>query len=81
MRLRIIVLLLVVFFSSPQTVFAVGSGGFENASLSAKGLGRGSAFTADADDPSAVAYNAAGLSQLRGFQVSTGRTGINLVAS
>jgi len=81
MRLRIIILLLIIFFSSPQTVFSGGLGGFENASLSATALGRGSAFEADADDLSATAYNAAGLSQLRGFQVSTGLTGINLVAS
>jgi len=63
----------------PSAVWAVGSGGFENASLSAKGLGRGSAFTADADDPSAIAYNTAGMTQLRGFQVSAGITGINLI--
>ncbi len=81
MKLKIIfvgILSLSVIFT-PGVCFAVGSGGFENASHSAKGLGRGSAFTARADDPSALAYNTAGISQLEGIQVSGGFAGINLI--
>ncbi len=40
------------------------------------GSGMGNAFTAQADDPSAVHYNPAGLSQLNGVQIMAGGLGI-----
>ena len=40
----------------------------------AAAAGQGNAFTAQADDPSAIHYNPAGLSQVHGVQVLTGTT-------
>jgi long-chain fatty acid transport protein len=50
---------------------AYGSG-FELHEQGAKAVAMGSAFTAQADDPSAVFYNPAGITQLEGTQVSVG---------
>ncbi len=50
-------------------VFAVGSGGFENASFSAKSVAQANAVTAQADEPAAISYNPAGITQLKGIQV------------
>lgn len=41
---------------------------------SASAHGQGNAFIAQADDPSAIHYNPAGMTQLQGFQVSVGTT-------
>ena len=40
----------------------------------ATAAGQGNAFSAQADDPSAIHYNPAGLSQVSGVQVLTGTT-------
>jgi len=48
---------------------------------SAKAIGMGEAFIVQADDPSAIAFNPAGLVQVRGTQVSTGATVMNGWAS
>lgn len=52
----------------PSAAFA---GGFESeyADNNARVLGRGGAFAARADDPSAIQYNPAGLAKLKGFNV------------
>ena len=54
---------------APASAFAVGSGGFENASFSAKQLGLGAAVTATPDEPAAISYNPAGIADLPGVQV------------
>lgn len=59
-------LLLVV---SPAVVFA---GAFRIFDQSASATGQSGAFTAQADDPSAVYFNPAGMTQLRGIQSSAG---------
>jgi long-chain fatty acid transport protein len=59
-----------LIFSS-QPAFAVGSGGFENASFSAKSIAQSNAVVAQADEPAAISYNPAGITQLKGFQVQT----------
>jgi len=64
--------------SISTSAFAVGSAGFENASLDTKALGRGNAFTAGADNPSAVSYNPAAMSELDNFEVAGGASAINL---
>jgi long-chain fatty acid transport protein len=46
--------------------------GFRNPDQGARATGQGEAFVAQADDPSAVYYNPAGLVQLSGTQVSGG---------
>lgn len=58
---------LVLGFS--DLAFAVGSGGFENATFSAKSIAMGNAVVAQADEPAAISYNPAGITQLRGLQV------------
>ncbi len=60
-----------VFVSSlsPTSTFA---GSFRIFDQSASGTAQGGAFAAQADDPSAIYYNPAGLSQLPGIQTSFG---------
>lgn len=48
------------------------AGGFRILDQSASGTAQGNAFTAQADDPSAIYYNPAGMTQLRGIQSSFG---------
>ena len=50
----------------------VQAGGFRILDQSASGTGQASAFTAQADDASAIYYNPAGMTQLRGVQLSLG---------
>ena len=62
-----------LFFSCD--VFALGGGGFRNeAALDAEANGKASAFVAQADSPSAVHFNPAGLVQLKGDHVTVGYT-------
>ena len=58
----------ILLLSFPNSLFAVGSAGFENASFSAKALGQSKAVVAKADDPAAISYNPAGIVYLPGFQ-------------
>lgn len=48
------------------------AGGIEVPMQGAKAAGQADAFTAQADDPSAIFYNPAGLTQLKGTQISAG---------
>ncbi len=57
---------------TPSKVLGVGSAGFRNEVPDAEALGKGSAFVAQADNPSAVYYNPAGLTQLKERYVSLG---------
>lgn len=54
--------------------FAVGSSGFENATLSTRSLSRGNAVTANPEDPSTIAFNPAGLTKLKKTQAYLGST-------
>jgi long-chain fatty acid transport protein len=51
---------------------ALADGGYYSGSLGARATGRGGAFTARADDLSAVAYNPAGLTNVEGTQAELG---------
>jgi long-chain fatty acid transport protein len=51
-------------------------GGFEVPMQGARAAGQADAFVAQADDPSAIHYNPAGLTQLRGTNVSVGALGL-----
>jgi long-chain fatty acid transport protein len=62
-------ILIGLVFLTPVPAFAVGSGGFENASFSAKSLSMGDAVTATPDEPAAISYNPAGIADLPGIQV------------
>jgi long-chain fatty acid transport protein len=62
-------ILIALIALTPTPAFAVGSGGFENASFSAKQLALGAAVTASPDEPAAISYNPAGIADLPGVQV------------
>ena len=48
---------------------AAYAGGFDFPDNGTEALGRGGAFTAKADDPTAIEYNIAGLAQQRGWRL------------
>ena len=58
-----------VILASPYSIYA---GGFRINDQSASATGQAAAFTAQADDASAIYYNPAGMTQLRGVQFSAG---------
>ena len=62
---------LLVLVLTASTSFAAG---FRLPEAGAKAMGMGFAFTAQADDPSAIYYNPAGLTQLKGQNVMLGLT-------
>jgi len=64
---------------TPAPAFAVGGGGFENASFSAKQLGTGGTGTATPDEPAAISYNPAGIADLPGIQVQADANFISLM--
>jgi len=67
--LAFFVILLVIFSAN---AFGIGSGGYRNEVVDAEAAGKGFCFTAQADNPSAVHYNPAGLTQLKGSQITVG---------
>src|SRR5512132_2754394 len=67
---KIASVLLVLLFTA-ATSFASG---FRLPEAGAKAMGMGFAFTAQADDPSAIYFNPAGLTQLKGQNVMIGVT-------
>ncbi|HEX8043467.1 OmpP1/FadL family transporter [Candidatus Deferrimicrobium sp.] len=68
--LPVLLVLLVLLFTA-STSFA---GGFRLPEAGAKAMGMGFAFTAQADDPSAIYFNPAGLTQLKGQNAMVGLT-------
>lgn len=62
--------LITLYQTSP--VLAVGSAGFENASLGSRAVSRANAVTAKSDDASAIASNPAGLSRLEKNEIYLG---------
>jgi long-chain fatty acid transport protein len=61
--------ILMAFISlTPAPAFAVGGGGFENASFSAKQISMSGSGTASPDEPAAISYNPAGIVDLPGVQ-------------
>ncbi|MGA8754502.1 OmpP1/FadL family transporter [Candidatus Deferrimicrobium sp.] len=71
---KMVSVLLVLLFTA-STSFA---GGFRLPEQGAKAMGMGFAFTAQADDPSAIYFNPAGLTQLQGQNVMVGVTYVRL---
>lgn len=55
--------------------------GFRLPNQDPEAIGRGDAFAATADNPSAIYYNPAGITQLQGFQVSVGVYAISAYTS
>src|SRR5512135_3150752 len=72
--LPVLSVLLVLLFTA-STSFAAG---FRLPEAGAKAMGMGFAFTAQADDPSAIYFNPAGLTQLKGQNVMLGATYLKL---
>jgi long-chain fatty acid transport protein len=66
---------LLVLLLTASTSFAAG---FRLPEAGAKAMGMGFAFTAQADDPSAIYFNPAGLTQLKGQNVMVGATYLRL---
>jgi len=56
----------VALCAQAQNVFAAGSGAFRVELPGSEAFGKGDAFVGEADDPSAVYFNPAGLTQLKG---------------
>ena len=73
MRLRNTLPLFSLIIALHTLAFGYGS---RVATQDAEATARGNAFTATADDPSAIYYNPAGLMQLDGFNIETGMYGI-----
>jgi long-chain fatty acid transport protein len=71
---KMVSVLLVLLFTA-STSFAAG---FRIPEAGAKAMGMGFAFTAQADDPSAIYYNPAGLTQLKGNNIMVGATYLRL---
>src|SRR5579864_3898068 len=69
---------LVPFLTAPRSAFALG---FALPDQDAFATARGNAFVATANDPAAVFYNPAGISQLEGSHMSIGAYGIVYGAS
>ena len=76
---RFILAIFVLVLFTPQAAFAVGSGGFENASFSAASLARSNAVTADPDEPASISYNPAGITDLPGIQSQGGASFLSLM--
>lgn len=62
----------IILSTSIHSAFAVGSGGFENASFSGYALSQSNAVTAQPDEPAAMSYNPAGIADLKGVQAQFG---------
>ena len=71
---KLLSVLLVLLFTA-STSFAAG---FRIPEAGAKAMGMGFAFTAQADDPSAIYFNPAGLTQLKGNNIMVGATYLGL---
>jgi len=63
-------------FRSPS--WGVGASGLSTQFMSVKALGQANAFVAQADDPTAVYFNPAGLLQLPDWQITLGLTGVTV---
>ena len=70
--LSIIVINTFIILISITSVQAASSGAFNIFGSDSEALGKGNAFTGEADNPSAVYFNPAGLGQIEGTQVSLG---------
>lgn len=71
-------ILLILILTIPQNVYAIGSGATSVGIGDSEAIGKGNAFIGEADNPSAVFYNPAGLTQLKGSQASLGATIIDI---
>ncbi len=73
MKSALSALIILLALTAPAQVFG---NGFDIYEVSAKAVGLGGAFVAQADDPSAIFFNPAGIVQLEGTQISAGACAI-----
>lgn len=73
-----ITLVLVMTVSFEVPAFAVGSGGYENASFSANTLAQGNSVVARGEDASTISTNPAGILELPGLQIQQNIGAISL---
>src|SRR3990167_5437393 len=71
-RLSFLYTFILIFSLCGKNVWAQGTAGLNNPTLGASALAQGNAFVARADDPSAIYFNPAGLTQLQRPQLSLG---------
>ncbi len=69
-----LILALVIFAEFHLPLWAVGGASFGNQVVGSRGFGMGNAFTGVANDPSAIYYNPAGITQLNQIEISYGLT-------
>ena len=72
-------LLVLSLFGPSSTAFAVGSGGFENATFSSIAISQSNAVTAQGEEPAAISYNPAGIANLKGLQVESNMGFISVI--
>ena len=70
--------LMTAIIAIPTQSFAVGSGGFENASFGAGDYGKGTAATANPTNPATISINPAGINELPGVQIQSNMNFINM---
>lgn len=75
---KVSAVILSVLIALPASSYAVGSGGFENASFGAADYGKGLASTANPTNPATISINPAGLNELPGVQVQGNLNLINM---
>ena len=71
-QVKVLILTILAVFSMVSAAVAAGSGAFRLELPGAEALGKGSAFVGQADDPTAIYYNPAGLTQVEGTQATMG---------
>lgn len=64
--IKLLVVTALAVFALAPNAFAAGSGGFRVELPDSEAMGKGTAFVGEANNPSAVYYNPAGLTQLKG---------------
>ena len=77
-KIACLALILALTLSFNNFAFAVGSGGFENASFTPRSIAESNAVVAQADEPGAISYNPAGITQLKGLQIQPSVTLISI---
>ena len=71
-------LALAALIAIPTSSYAVGSGGYENATFSPKQIGRGFSGTAVAEEPAAISSNPSAINDLPGIQFQGSANFINM---
>ncbi len=63
---KVVIIVVFVIFAAVGNTFAAGAGGYRVELPDSEAMGKGTAFVGEANNPSAIYYNPAGLTQLKG---------------